>query len=285
MILLKYNILVGGVNMEEYSTSEAQMNCAESEPINKRKRLFGFRSNKLSHKVIAVIYMIILAIATIRILFGMPENAEGLDILISDVKKLLNVALFASPFIFLSDFKYRDKAPFFKKRKTSSSCVGFVLIFVIHFILQAILGNFFSADYKAYLKQKSETFGTQTQETQFFATQEDYKQACQTFSYEDISRYPDDYKGKLATYTGKVEQVRNYTGKTWFRLGITEGEFDIWSDMIFVEFQYDKNEKARILEGDILTVYGELDGIKTYTAVLGNEVQIPHLKAKYIQMK
>ena len=270
--------------MGPYDLPESSLAFSEEEPKNKKGKLFGFRSNKTLHKFIAVIYMLILIIVTFSILFGMPENASGFDIIISDARSLLSVALFASPFIFLSDTKYRDKIPFFKKRNSTSSLVGFVCVFILFMVVWSILGNFFSDDYKNYLKQKNAESSTGAQEQQF-ETQEDYKQACQTFVYEDLLRHPEQYKGNLATFTGKVEQVRNYSDKVWFRLGTNEDDFGIWSDMVFVEFNYADTSKARILEDDMLTVYGELNGIKTYTAIFGNEVQIPYLKAKYIKMK
>lgn len=38
---------------------------------------------------------------------------------------------------------------------------------------------------------------------------------------------------------------------------------------------------SRILEGDNITCYGEGDGVRSYTTVLGSQVTIPSLKMEY----
>lgn len=125
-------------------------------------------------------------------------------------------------------------------------------------------------------------------------TKDDYINACQQYAYKDISRNPNDYKGKLATFTGQVIQVQESTflgqKSVTLRVNVTaeENQFVdggyIYEDTVYVTYYPDENE-SRILEDDIVTLYGELDGLETYTSILGESISIPSMKAKYVEIK
>jgi len=111
-----------------------------------------------------------------------------------------------------------------------------------------------------------------------------FKASCQAYSYEEISRNPDNYKGLPAVFTGQVAQVMeaSYSSTVVLRVNVTQGEYGWWDDTIYVTYTMPEG-RARILDNDIVTIYGELDGLESYTAVLGNTITIPRLKAKYIE--
>lgn len=104
---------------------------------------------------------------------------------------------------------------------------------------------------------------------------DEYKAECETLNYNSVCRDPDDYKGKKTSIKGKVIQVieAGIFGNA-YRISVNN---DIW----YVSYS-PKSGESRILEGDIVTVYGECKGITTYVAVLGNTVTIPSLSAKYM---
>ena len=74
---------------------------------------------------------------------------------------------------------------------------------------------------------------------QITMTEEEYKASCNSVSYIEIARNPNNYIGQKAVFSGKVIQVQEN---------------------------------------------GEIKGIKDYTAVLGNQIPIPHLEAEYIEI-
>ncbi len=43
------------------------------------------------------------------------------------------------------------------------------------------------------------------------------------------------------------------------------------------------DDGSRILEDDMVTIYGELDGEYTYETVLGSEVTLPFMDAEYVE--
>ena len=113
---------------------------------------------------------------------------------------------------------------------------------------------------------------------------ETFKASCQNFSYEEISRNPDNYKGQHAVFRGQVVQVleESYTTTINLRVNVTEGSYGWWDDTIYVIYTLPEGS-PRILEKDIVTIYGALDGLYSYTAVLGNTITIPKIDAEYIE--
>lgn len=100
-----------------------------------------------------------------------------------------------------------------------------------------------------------------------------YKNMCAVYVCKDVERNPDDYTGKYMIVTGKVLQaqdniyrVKDDDGGTWY-----------------IKYS-SKNGESRILEDDIVKFYGECKGLKTYTALLGQEVTIPELDAEYFDL-
>lgn len=116
---------------------------------------------------------------------------------------------------------------------------------------------------------------------------QDYITSCGTYGYKDIARQPDEYKGKKAKFRGKVIQVsENFfdNNKVDLRVNVTQGEYGLWDDTIYVTYKYtDKEDK--ILEDDIINMYGTISGTETYVSVLGAKITIPSFNAKYITIE
>ena len=118
-------------------------------------------------------------------------------------------------------------------------------------------------------------------------TEDAYKQLCQTYSYKEIARYPDTYDGKQAQFTGEVIQVmeNSFLGDITYtlRVDVTPTSYG-YTDTIYVT--YDAPEgAARLLEYDIVTMYGTLRGTVTYETILGASVTIPSFDAAYITIQ
>lgn len=103
-----------------------------------------------------------------------------------------------------------------------------------------------------------------------------YISQCETVSYSDVERNPDNYKGMLVKFTGRVVQV----SEGWFD-SVTM-RIDSGGNMWYVTYSREEGE-SRILEDDKITCYGECDGVTSYTTVLGAQVTIPSMKMKYYE--
>jgi antitoxin component YwqK of YwqJK toxin-antitoxin module len=112
-----------------------------------------------------------------------------------------------------------------------------------------------------------------------------YIAQCNIYSYKDIARNPSNFRGKYAVFTGKVIQVQESGRRVILRTNVTKGEYGFWSDTIYIDYTRWNDDENRILEDDIIKIYGELNGIKTYDTILGGEASIPWLIGKYIEIK
>lgn len=117
-----------------------------------------------------------------------------------------------------------------------------------------------------------------------------FKESCETIDFETLSRNPDKYKGNNYKFTGEVIQV---VESTWgdtvdLRINVTKEEFEyiddvMWTDTIYATVEIPEGED-RILEDDIITIYGTCDGMYTYESVLGGSISLPKISIKYYSL-
>lgn len=119
---------------------------------------------------------------------------------------------------------------------------------------------------------------------QWRENRDSYIAACETFTFTQVARYPTEYEGKQAKFTGKVIQVQRVLGEYQMRVNVTKNDSNNYSDTIYVTYTPRSEDEPKILEDDLVTVYGTLSGEKTYQTVGGSSVTIPFLKAEYVDI-
>ena len=112
--------------------------------------------------------------------------------------------------------------------------------------------------------------------------EDEYRSACQVYTYDEIARTPDKYEKKLAKFTGKVIQVMRNENELQLRVNVTEGKYT-YEDTVYVFYTLENG--VNVLEGDIITMYGELRGMIEYESVLGAKITIPRIYAKFIDVE
>ena len=114
------------------------------------------------------------------------------------------------------------------------------------------------------------------------AIKEEFINSCEEISYKDIARQPDSFKGRNAHFRGKIIQVsEGYFDSVTLRVEVTEDEYGFWDDAVYVTYTY-KDGESKLLDDDIINMYGVIKGTKTYTTIFGASVTIPYLDAEYI---
>ena len=100
------------------------------------------------------------------------------------------------------------------------------------------------------------------------------------YTYDQLSRNPDTYKGKKMKFTGKVLQ----TGDAGDNM--TYARIKINNDINMVMFITYMNDLLgyRLLEDDNITVYGTSCGIYSYKSVGAGTISIPWIHADIIEM-
>lgn len=97
--------------------------------------------------------------------------------------------------------------------------------------------------------------------------------------YDDLMRNNEKYIDKIIYYKGEVAQVSEVSKNEYvLRISVTQTEY-YWNDVIWVNYH-----GSRLLDKDIVDVWGKVTGLKTYTAVMGNEITIPEMEALNIEL-
>lgn len=121
-------------------------------------------------------------------------------------------------------------------------------------------------------------------------SKDDFIKECKTYTYKEIARNPGNFTGQKAKFEGKVIQVAESGNKVVLRVDVTKEENKfasggyLYTDTVYVEYTRKSENESRILEDDIINMYGTLNGTKTYDSVLGSSITIPYLIAEYIDV-
>ncbi len=115
--------------------------------------------------------------------------------------------------------------------------------------------------------------------------EKNFKNSCETYTFKEIARNPDKYKGKKVKFTGKVIQVsEGILNSVDIRMDVTKNKYDFYEDTIYCTYSYKKGE-SKILEKDIITIYGTCEGDYTYTSILGANITLPRISVKYVTIQ
>ena len=113
----------------------------------------------------------------------------------------------------------------------------------------------------------------------------EFKASCQTYTFEQMARNPENFKGTNVKITGEVIQALYGSEGVDLRVNITkQGSYTTYyTDTIYVVY-YPEDGEDKILEDDIITIYGTSQGDYTYTSTLGTPVTLPLVYGKYIEI-
>lgn len=113
--------------------------------------------------------------------------------------------------------------------------------------------------------------------------EEEYKASCEIYAYREIARYPGKYSGKPAYFCGEVFQVMEDGDSVALMVNVTESDW-IWEDTMFITYTRKSSDEARVLEDDIIEIWGDLGDLYTYETVLGDTQSVPSIAAEYINI-
>lgn len=99
--------------------------------MNKLGNLFGFRTNKLWKKLLAILYYLFCINFVITSLNDVPEiNVNLYDMIIYRIHTVLMSLSYLIPVLFISNFKFKDKIPLLKNKKWWTDILGFIILFI-----------------------------------------------------------------------------------------------------------------------------------------------------------
>ncbi len=155
------------------------------------------------------------------------------------------------------------------RKKQSGGCgtVLLVLLFIfLAFILLCIIGGYHKASEDKKITNEAKQY-----------TESEYKAACKAVSFEEIARDKEALKGEKVTFEGEVIQASSGL----YRMNVTKTTYG-YTDTIIIDI--DENSLSeKILEDDIITIWGESTGQYTYKSVLGAEITVPRIRVIYVE--
>lgn len=118
------------------------------------------------------------------------------------------------------------------------------------------------------------------------AEEQSFKESCQEYTFEQMARNPDNFKGTNVKVTGEVVQALYDSDSVDLRVNITKkGNYSTYyTDTVYVTYNTKAGED-KILEDDIITIYGTSMGDYSYTSTLGAKITLPLISAKYITLE
>lgn len=116
-------------------------------------------------------------------------------------------------------------------------------------------------------------------------TEEEYKASCQEYNYKDVLRNPDDYIGKRVKVTVKISTVHSASllnDKYYFAW--SNDEYDLWYGHRYGIFDRREAEDPKLLEDDVITVYGEIAETRETQSFIVNSEELFCIDMKYVDL-
>ena len=106
-----------------------------------------------------------------------------------------------------------------------------------------------------------------------------FKANAVTISYKQLQKSADSYSDKKVKYYGQIMQIQeDPLGGGMMLLSVTDEGYGFWTDEIWVNY----DGKVHGAEDDMLTVYGTVQGSKSFETQIGGERYVPEIDARYI---
>lgn len=133
-------------------------------------------------------------------------------------------------------------------------------------------------------KEQKEKEEQQRKQEEAREKEKQFKEECKKYSFEQLARNPDKMKGKNVKITGEVIQVMEGMYTNSLRLNMTKNEYDWYEDTIYVTY-VPEDGADKILEDDIITIWGTTAGEYSYTSVMGATITLPYVSAEYLELR
>lgn len=129
-------------------------------------------------------------------------------------------------------------------------------------------------------REEQEKLEEEQKQQQIEQEKQEFKDSCNTYTYEQLARNPAEMIGTRVKLVGEVIQTMYDGNIVQLRVNITK-ENGYYSDTVYVRCII---EGDRILEDDIITIYGTAMGEVSYTSILGAEITLPYIEAEYVDI-
>lgn len=115
-------------------------------------------------------------------------------------------------------------------------------------------------------------------------SKEDYIKACETIKYRDALRHTDSYNGKKIKVTLQVKNISNFLDCKYYICASKDENGNYNGDGYYILDKRKDGENEKLLEGDIIKCYGEIDGTEKLTNIIGQDKEVLSMKMRYSKL-
>lgn len=178
----------------------------------------------------------------------------------------------------------KNKPPIYKR--------WWFIVIIVLIVLSAIGGSGSSSDSSASGSKATSKASASTASSVASVvpeiSEDDYKAECQTVDYKELCRYPEKYEGTKIVVKVKVSQIidANFSGseKAW-RTYTDNSGYGFYADDEYYMLDKRGGDAVKILDDDIITVYGEFTGLEKITRALTSTTdELPRVEVKYADL-
>lgn len=176
----------------------------------------------------------------------------------------------------------KNKPPIYKR--------WWFIVIILLIVLSAIGGSGSGSDSSASSSTTKASASTASSAASVVPeiSEDDYKAECQTVDYKELCRYPEKYEGTKIVVKVKVSQIidANFSGseKAW-RTYTDNSGYGFYADDEYYMLDKRGSDAVKILEDDIINVYGEFTGLEKITRALTSTTdELPRIEVKYADL-
>ena len=113
----------------------------------------------------------------------------------------------------------------------------------------------------------------------------EYINACKTYNYKTVLRNPKKYIGKKIKVKLKISSVHEegWLNSTKYYFAWSEGDYG-WYENEYVVFDERSKQKPKLLEDDIIEVYGEIVEPEDTVSLIVNSSEVFAIDMKYVKL-
>ncbi len=178
----------------------------------------------------------------------------------------------------------KNKPPIYKR--------WWFIVIIVLIVLSAIGGSGSGSDSSASSSKATSKASASTASSVASVvpeiSEDDYKAECQSVDYKELCRYPEKYEGTKVVVKVKVSQIidANFSGseKAW-RTYTDNSGYGFYADDEYYMLDKRGGDAVKILDDDIITVYGEFTGLEKITRALTSTTdELPRIEVKYTDL-
>ena len=119
-------------------------------------------------------------------------------------------------------------------------------------------------------------------------SEDEYKERCAEVDYKDLCRYPDKYSHQRIKVKVKIQQVMDsslFSSEKAYRVMTDNDGYGLYLDDEYYVTDKRESGSVKLLEDDIVVIYGKFGGMKKVTrALTWTTDEVPSIEMKYAEI-